>query len=176
MKQLKRWLEGSTIALLSWVLVGTLVLGVPVPAHATTDPHQVYERWEREHASGGGYVVYEWAFCSGPATGRGLTAMSAYRKAGGNIGSYEHENQCYDSWGGWQSLEQKARNDWFDCRNWVDTNVRSVPGFEVSDYDSQEAGLAVFLGIFAAIIGAAVYLFGSRAENRLAVCGADIRG
>lgn len=175
MKQLKRWLEGSSIALLSWVLVGTLVLGVPVPAHATTDPTQVYKRWEQERASGGQYVVYEWAFCSGAPTGRGLTALSAYRDAGGHVGSYEHENICYDSWGSWQSLEQKARFDWFDCRNWVDANVRSVPGFEVS-YDPQDAGLAVFLGIAAAIIGAALILFGSRAENRLAVCGADIRG
>ncbi|MYE47837.1 MAG: hypothetical protein F4X96_00190 [Gammaproteobacteria bacterium] len=175
MKQLKRWLEGSTIALLSWVLVGTLVLGVPAPVYATTDPHKVYQRWEQERAIGGPYVAYAQPFCSGAATGRGATALTAYRKSGGNAVSYEHENICHDAWGGWQSLEHKANNDWIDCRNWVDTNVRSVPGFEVS-YDPEEAGYAAFLVIFATIIGAAVVLFGTRAENRLAVCGATLRG
>ena len=178
MGRIKNWLEGTTLALISWAMVVTLSLSISIPAHA--DVGSLFTTWEHQSTNRGNYEAYDRAFCTDVVVGRGITALSAYRKSGGFGVSYSVDGQCMDTWGGWNSLEDAARDDWDECRDWVDAN------FYMRSWDINTGNNLIGIGITVAIfvLGIAVgYAYGefvdeykARRQAKDMICGSSVDG
>ena len=167
------------MALLSWTLVVSLVLGMSVPAYASS-PQSLFTTWEGQSANRANYEAYDRSFCSDFVVGRGITALSALRKAGGYAGSYSKDNVCMDVWGGWNDLETSAQTDWQDCRMWVDANLY-MRGWDINvgnGYAHIAIGVTVFvLGVVVgSYYGDFINEYRARRDAQDMICGASVRG
>ncbi len=131
MQRLKKWLEGSAIAL---ILAGTLTLGIPTQAqaHGLTLHSSWYSIWENQGALSrmmGPWSTFEDRDCTGPTRGRGATALTAYMQGGPGTTSYSNQSGCHNKGSfrasglhpamSFNDLRSKARDDWDDCRAWA---------------------------------------------------------
>ena len=137
-KKFKRWLEGGTVALMSWVLVGTLILGVPMKAQAGT---HVYHEWEAQYAMGAEIVLWPAEDCKGDAEARGSTALSVFRKMNASgWTSWSSNGYCMDEAG--IDLRSQAETDWQDCRVYV-LNHEGAGGVWMTDSEDEMIGFII---------------------------------
>lgn len=108
MKRAKQWLEGGGIAVLSCVLVGSLILAVPRPAHAIFGHHFPGESLT------GKVTYYGWTRqnCQGfPMQG---SALSIYNRVGA-WGSYSRNSSGLPCKNDILFLRGEARREWRAC-------------------------------------------------------------